>query len=136
MKARLPSTQHSALSTQHYSPSSPSLVYVLGYGIAQLFGLLFGERAGDGAAVLKAYDRDAAVHLEVEGEAAAVVQLEDERGRDAGGAVGFKWHLSGFSVRFKGWCGAGSSRGTLSLTVALQGPRGGASLPRARRSRS
>src|SRR5215208_2894430 len=68
---------------------------VLADGVAQLFGLLLGEGAGDGAPVLEADDGDAAVHLEVEGEAAAVLKLEDERGRDAGGAVGFKWHLCG-----------------------------------------
>src|SRR5688572_33447484 len=66
---------------------------VLADGVAQLGGLLFGERAGDGAAFLKADDGDAAVHLEVEGEFGAVLQLEDERGRDALRAVGLKWHL-------------------------------------------
>src|SRR5829696_2903311 len=74
-------------------PSSFSLVYVLADGVAQLFGLLLGEGAGDDAAVLKADDGDAAVHLKVEGEVAAVLQLEDERGRDARRAVGLKWHL-------------------------------------------
>src|SRR5687767_12018480 len=81
---------HSSLIIHH---SSFSFVYVLADGVAQLFGLLLGEGAGDDAAVLEADDGDAAVHLKVEGEVAAVLQLEDERGRDARRAVGLKWHL-------------------------------------------
>src|ERR1044071_6797301 len=68
-------------------------MYILADGVAQFGGLLFGERAGDGAPLLKADDGDAAVHLEVEGESAAVLQLEDERGRDSARALSLKWHL-------------------------------------------
>src|ERR1051325_11277471 len=95
-----PSIHHSSLRAHHFFSPVP-LMYVLGDGVAQFFGLALGERARDGAAVLKAYDRDAAVHLEVEGEAAAVLKLEDERGRDACRAVGFKWHLCGLLRPFQ-----------------------------------
>src|SRR2546423_15285963 len=78
--------------------SAFSFVYVLVDGVAQFCGLFGVERACDGAALLETDDCDASVHLEVEGKAAAVFGLEDERGRDAGRAVGFKGHLA-FSVR-------------------------------------
>src|SRR5829696_1667777 len=74
------------LSTDYFSSPVP-LMDVLADGVAQLRGLLFGEGAGGDAPLLEADDGDAAVHLEVEGESAAVLQLEDERGRDAGRAV-------------------------------------------------
>ena len=80
------STVYCLVTTVCFSSPIP-LMYVLADGIAQLGGLLFGEGAGDGAPLLEADDGDAAVHLEVEGESAAVLQLEDERGRDAGRAV-------------------------------------------------
>src|SRR4051812_46814807 len=107
-------------------------MYVLADGVAQLFGLLFGEAAGDGAPLLEADDGDAAVHLEVEGKVAAVLQVEDERGRDARRAVGLKWHLwpsPSASERF----GSELPRGAKGLTRA---PGGGASLADSRRPRS
>src|SRR5438270_13390346 len=72
--------------------SPVSLVYVFGDGVAQLAGLLLGERACDDPALLEADYCQAAVHLEVEGEAAAVVEFKDERGRHTRRAVRFKRH--------------------------------------------
>ena len=81
-----PASSLLSLITHHLSLAVP-FVYVLPDGVAQFGGLLFGEGAGAGAPLLEADDGDAAVHLKVEGESAAVLQLEDERGRDAGRAV-------------------------------------------------
>src|SRR5215207_7862935 len=114
-------------------PSSFSLVYVLADGVAQLFGLLLGEGAGDDAAVLKADDGDAAVHLEVEGEVAAVLQLEDERGRDARRAVGLKWHLWPSPYARESF---GRERSPGRRDASGHAPRGGASLTDSRPPRS